>query len=305
MRKMKGRRRWVLRACSLILSITCVAGASSEPSEPPEQLQPVVGLPSSDLVVPGDTLLDVAFRNGVGFEALSNLNPGIDTWIPVPGTVIQIPSQAILPHTEAKGLVINIPEMRLFDFTVEDGPRLIAAAVGDVEDPTPIGSFRIRDKRIDPVWYVPKSIREERPELGLQVPPGPENPLGSRWMRIGNSSYGIHGTNTRWSIGREATHGCVRLFEDDVQQLFERTPVGTPLRIVYQPYKWGFDRSRILFEAHPDRYGRFPDRLAEALKPIRDAGLMANVDIEKVWRAVDESRGIPIVVGMLPGEEAP
>jgi len=283
----------------------CAAAASSPTDEPPKQLQPVVGRQSSDLVVPGDTLLDVAFRNGVGFEALSNLNPNVDIWIPVPGTVVQIPSQTILPKAAAKGLVINIPEMRLFDFTVEDGPKVIAAAVGDVEDPTPTGQYRIRDKRIDPVWYVPKSIREERPELGVQMPPGPENPLGSRWMRIGHSSYGIHGTNSRWSIGREATHGCVRLFEHDVQELFGRTPEGTPLRIVYQPYKWGHDRSRILFEAHPDRYGRIPDRLAEALKPIRDAGLMGHVDIEKVSRAIDESRGVPIVVGMLPETEAP
>jgi L,D-transpeptidase ErfK/SrfK len=264
-----------------------------------------VGLPSSDLVAPGDTLLDVAFRNRVGFEALSNLNPDVDTWIPVPGTVVQIPSQAILPNARAKGLVINIPEMRLFDFTVDGGPQVVAAAVGDIEDPTPTGGYQITDKRIDPTWYVPKSIREERPELGGQMPPGPENPLGSRWMRIGGSSYGIHGTNTRWSIGREATHGCVRLFEDDIQQLFGRTPEGTPLRIVYQPFKWGHDHSRILFEAHPDRYARIPDRLAEALKPIQDAGLMAHVDIEKVQRAIDESRGIPIVVGKLPETEAP
>lgn len=289
----------------MILSVICAAGASSQPQDPPEQLRPVVGVASADLVVPGDTLLDVAFRNGVGFEALSNLNPNVDTWIPVPGTVVQIPSQVILPGVEARGLVINIPEMRLFDFTVADGPKVIAAAVGDDEDPTPTGSFQIRDKRVDPVWYVPKSIREERPELPAHVPPGPENPLGSRWMRIGTSSYGVHGTNTRWSIGRESTHGCVRLFEAEIQQLFARTPEGTPLRIVYQPYKWGHDRSRILFEAHPDRYARISHRLDEALKPIHEAGLLGHVDIEKIRRAIDESRGIPIVVGTLPEAELP
>jgi L,D-transpeptidase ErfK/SrfK len=279
--------------------------AAAAPKDPLESLRPLVGEPSSDLVLPGDTLLDIAFRNGVGFEALTHLNPGIDTWIPVPGTVVQIPSQAILPQTTNVGLVINIPEMRLFDFTVQPGPKMLAAAVGDPEDPTPTGQFRVRGKRVDPVWYVPKSIRLEKPELPAQVPAGPDNPLGSRWMRIGSTSYGIHGTNSQWSIGREATHGCVRLFEADIQELFERIPDGTPLQIVYQPFKWGRQGSQILVEAHPDRYALVLDRLGEALAPIREAGLIEYVDVKKVSRALDESRGVPVVVGALPETGAP
>jgi L,D-transpeptidase ErfK/SrfK len=269
-----------------------------------DRFMPLVGTESSDLIMEGDTLLDVAVRHRVGFEALSNLNSDVDTWIPVPGSVVRIPSRTILPRVERKGLVINIPEMRLFDFRFADAPRVIAAAVGDAEDPTPIGKYHVGEKRTDPIWYVPKSIREEKPELPAQVPPGPDNPLGSRWLRIGTTSYGIHGTNTRWSIGREATHGCVRLFEDEVQQLYERTPVGTPLEIVYQPYKWGRQGRVIYLEVHPDRYARVSERLAEALAPIRDSGLLDRIDIGKVWRAVDEMLGIPIAVGTLPREAA-
>ena len=279
-------------------------GAASEPqriADSPRELARVVGRESSELIQPGDTLLDVAFRNGVGFEAVARLNPDVDTWIPDPGTVVDVPSRTILPIVdEEDGLVINVPEMRLFDFTVENGPNVMAAAVGDPEDPTPIGDFRIRDKRVDPIWYVPKSIREEKPELPAQVPAGPGNPLGSRWMRIGESSYGIHGTHTRWSIGREATHGCVRLYESDIQKLFSRIPEGARLRLVYQPYKWGVDGSRIFFEAHPDRYNRIPDPLAAALAPIRKLGLLERIDVERVWNAIEQARGEPIVVGTLP-----
>jgi L,D-transpeptidase ErfK/SrfK len=275
-------------------------GEPQQPREPLERFRPVVGERRSALVKPGDTLLDIAFRNGFGFETLSRLNPEVDTWIPMPGTVVRLPSRTVLPDVEEEGLVINIPEMRLFDFTVEDAPEVIAAAIGDAEDPTPIGDFRIGAKRIDPVWNVPISIREEKPGLPEQVPPGPDNPLGSRWMRIGETSYGIHGTDIRWSIGREATHGCVRIYEQDIQRLFDRTPEGTRLQIVYQPYKWGRDGLRILFEAHPDLYDRTPDRLAAALAPLRELGLLDSVDIERVWHTLDESRGVPIVVGTLP-----
>jgi L,D-transpeptidase ErfK/SrfK len=118
-------------------------------------------------------------------------------------------------------------------------------------------------------------------------------------MRIGWTSYGIHGTNSRWSIGREATHGCVRLYESDIQELFSRTPEGTPLQIVYQPYKWGRDQSRILFEAHPDRYGLVVDPVDAALGPIRELGLLDRINLSRVRQAIKEARGIPIPVGTL------
>jgi L,D-transpeptidase ErfK/SrfK len=274
-------------------------------AQTPARLGAVVGEPTSVLVAPGDTLLDIAFHNRVGFEALLTLNPNVDAWIPTPGIVVKLPSRVILPLAEAEGLVINIPEMRLFDFTVENSPKIIAAAVGDAEDPTPVGTYQVREKRIDPVWFVPKSIRREKPELPEQVPAGPDNPLGSRWMRIGNSSYGIHGTNYKWSIGREATHGCVRLYESEIQELFDRTPEGTRLQIVYQPYKWGRVDSQIFLEAHPDRYNLVADRLATALAPIRELGLLDRIDLARVWQVIDESRGIPVVVGALPLEKAP
>ncbi|NNL86060.1 MAG: L,D-transpeptidase family protein, partial [Myxococcales bacterium] len=233
------------RASRSLLALLGMLGAMGAMAEPPEEpaaanpLRRIVGQSRTELVRQDDTLLDIAVRHGVGFDGLARLNSEVDTWIPVPGTIVRIPSRVILPNIEEKGLVINIPEMRLFDFTVANGPEVIAAAVGDAEDATPTGIFEIRDKRVDPVWNVPISIQREKPELPQQVPPGPENPLGSRWMRIGNTSSGIHGTNARWSIGREATHGCVRLYEVDIQRLFERTSEGTRLEIVYQPYKWG------------------------------------------------------------------
>jgi L,D-transpeptidase ErfK/SrfK len=204
------------------------------------------------------------------------------------------------PDGPREGLVINVPEMRLYDFTQPGGPEIFGVAVGDGADPTPLGSFRVGEKRVDPVWRVPDSIREERPELPALVPPGPDNPLGGHWITIGATSYGIHGTNNRWSIGREATHGCVRLYEDEMERLFRRTRPGTPIHIVYQTVKWGRDRDAIVLEVHPDLYGRVADPLEEALRLPRELGLLGALDLGNVERVVAEARGFPVVVGRRP-----
>jgi len=264
------------------------------------RLRSILGEERTALVVEGQTLPEIAYQEGLGFEAVRRLNPDVDPWIPDPGRIVRLPTRFILPvdNLELGRIVINVPEMRLYDFTV-DPPEVIAVAIGDALDPSLIGEFQIGQKRIDPAWNVPESIRKEKPHLPRVVPPGPDNPLGSRWMTIGATSYGIHGTNKRWSIGREATHGCIRLYEDDIQRLFERTPTGTRIELVYEPYKWGVRHGQIFVEVHPDRYNRFPDRLAAALATPRALGLLERIDVERVWRALETRQGIPVAVGAL------
>jgi len=260
----------------------------------------VVGREESAVVAPGaDTLLDIAYQRRLGYQAVERLNPGVDPWIPAPGTVVRLPTRYILPDTDEEGLVVNIPEMRLFDYTVQNGPEVFAIAIGDEADPSILGEFKVGPKRENPAWHVPASIRADKPELPADVPPGPDNPLGSRWLTIGRTSYGIHGTNVRWSIGREATHGCLRLYEDDIRRLFDRVPEGTRLQIIYQTTKWGGDGKQIFLEVHPDLYGLRRDRLI-ALEVPRALGLLELLDLELVLRALEEARGFPVPVGTLP-----
>jgi L,D-transpeptidase ErfK/SrfK len=291
-------RALILLTAALVLAPRLPGAA---PAETP-RLGPVLGEARTALVEPGDTLLDIAFRDRLGYQAVARSNPQVDVWLPEAGTVLDLPTRFVLPDAEPEGIVINVPEMRLFDFTaVKKGPpRVFAVAVGDAGDPTILGDFRVGKKRVDPVWTVPKSILEEKPHLPAQVPPGPDNPLGRRWMTIGATSYGIHGTNVKWSIGREATHGCVRLYEDEIERLYERVPEGTRLQIIYQPYKWGSDGERLYFEAHPDLYGRLLDHLAHALAVPRALGLLDVIHLERVWRTLEEARGLPVDVGRLP-----
>lgn len=299
MQTLPGMRAVCLLVGALLSVSLPASGAPAAAPAAPPRLMPVFGSIQKILVDEGDTLLDVAFDHRLGFEAVARLNPDVDPWIPAPGTVVLLPTAFVLPDAERRGLVINVPEMRLYDFTVEPF-EVFAAAIGDMADPSLLGRYRIGVKRKDPAWHVPESIRAEKPELPAVVPPGPDNPLGQRWMTIGSTSYGIHGTNVRWSIGRMATHGCIRLYEDQIERLYERTPRGTPIDLVYQPFKWGVQGDRILLEVHPDLYGLYPDRLAEALRTPRALGLLGALDMERVWRVVDEKRGVPVPVGRLP-----
>lgn len=265
----------------------------------------MLGAPRIAVTVPGDTLLDIAERDRLGFAQVVNLNPDVDIWVPPAGTRVQLPTEYIVPNVPHEGLVINLPEMRLYDFTVDpDRPTVLAVAIGDAVDPTPVGEFRIGGKRVDPYWNVPESIRAENPSLPAIVPPGPDNPLGDRWLTIGTTSYGIHGTNNVWSIGRNSTHGCVRLYNDDMRALFDRIKTGTRVRIVYQPVKLGQRNGSLYVEAHRDEYDLAPDAPSATLVQLivlEALGVVdtQSIDEERVRRVIRETRGAPVPVGRL------
>jgi len=268
-------------------------------------LPPVVGELESELIAdPEDTVLDVAYRHRLGFDRIARLNPEINVWIPDPGAVIRLPTEHVLPDVPHRGLVINVPEMQLYDFTQPE-VEIFAIAIGDSIDPSLIGEFKVGKKRENPAWHVPKAILAERPELPAVVPPGPDNPLGPFWMTIGNTSYGIHGSNNEWSIGREATHGCIRLYNDQIEKLWRRTKPGTPLRLIYQTVKIGQRERTIYVEAHPDVYGRDPEREVAAVERLRSLDLWQYVDEAVFRRAIANAVGIPIPVGTVPDETTP
>jgi len=297
--------RSIRSACSRALlpllgaALAAHAAPATRRAPPPPELQALIGTESSDMIEPDDTVLDVAYRHRLGFDNVARANPEVPVWIPEPGTVLHLPTRMILPDVAPRGLVINVPEMRLYDFTQAGEPLVFAIAIGDEVDPSLHGVFRIGGKREDPVWNVPKSIRAEKPELPAAVPPGPDNPLGDRWMTIGNTSYGIHGTNNNWSIGRTATHGCIRLYNDEMRRLYERTRSGTRIELVYQSVKLGLDGDGIYAEAHPDVYGREPDRLAAPLAKLSALGLAEHVDLDALWQVIDAATGVPVRIGTL------
>jgi L,D-transpeptidase ErfK/SrfK len=263
----------------------------------------LIGEPRRIVISAETTLLDIAWKERLGYQGIARLNPHVDPWLPAPDTEIELPSWSVLPDAPRSGLVINLPELRAYDFTRPEAPRVHAIAIGSADWQTPLGAFRAGRRRAEPVWYVPASIRGEHPELPATVPPGPANPLGSHWITIGETSYGLHGTNNRWSIGRLSTHGCVRFYDDVMQALFEELPAAAPIRLVYQTLKLGARDGRLYLEAHPDPYARAArerDELFVRLMVLRLRGLAEDsIDPAHVERTVREARGVPVEIGRL------
>ena len=209
-----------------------------------------------------DTLYDLARKYSLGSEELIRVNPGVDPWIPGAGKQIIVPGRHILPPGPREGIVVNLPEHRLYYYpkAKRDGTREVITypvSIGKMDWRTPLGLTHVIQKQKDPVWYPPESVRKEHAAAGdplpAVVPAGPDNPLGQYAMRLaaGNVTYLIHGTNNPIAVGLAVTHGCVRMYPDDVAALFPLIPVGTPVRLINEPIKVAWIDGELLLEAHP------------------------------------------------------
>lgn len=240
-------------------AIALSATASAEVYELPPAGSDVIGAVSYVESRAADTLLDIARRHGLGYEEIVRANPQVDPWLPGDGTRIVLPTRYILPPGPREGLVLNLPEYRMYYFPEPKPgePALVMTypvSIGRMDWATPIGTTRVVSKVVNPAWYPPDSVRAEHEADGRPlpriVPPGPDNPLGTRAMRLGLPSYLIHGTNRPAGVGMRVTHGCIRMFPEDIEFLFERVAVNTSVRIMNEPVKLGWDGDRLLMEVH-------------------------------------------------------
>jgi L,D-transpeptidase ErfK/SrfK len=258
----------------------------------------VVGAIRHHIVMSKETLLDIARNFDLGYLEISRLYPDMDPWNPGRGRNLVIPTQWVLPPTKSYGLVINLPEMRLYHFF----PKINMVAtypvgIGDIGWETPSAVAHVIDRTADPVWTVPKSLRAK---YGMaSMPPGPDNPLGKYWIGLSLKGYGIHGTNSPWGVGRLVSHGCIRLYPEDIAILFENVSVNTPVEIVYEPVKIGIRDHNIFIEVHPDIYQRIPDIRTQTIHRLQKLGIMSGVSVLKVKDALEKQSGVPVRVGFL------
>lgn len=262
-----------------------------------------------------DTLLDVARRYGLGYEEIVRANPGIDPWLPGEGTEVLLPTRFLLPDAPRRGIVINLPELRLYYFPPsKDGVDRVVTypiSIGRMDWATPLGRTKVVAKAKDPTWYPPESIREEhaaenRP-LPRVVPPGPDNPLGRYAMRLALPGYLIHGTNRPAGVGMRVTHGCIRMYPENIEELFQKVPIDTPVHIVNQPYKMGWLDDTFYLEAHlPLDEDRVDDAIdLTVLTRVYVAATRdrrAEVDWDQAEAVVGEALGLPVQIS-LPEEK--
>lgn len=276
---------------------------------PPDDVD-VVGHVKVVTVKDDETLLDIGRRNGLGYDEMHLANPGVDMWLPGKGTRVIVPTRFILPRTPRKGLVLNTAEMRLYYYppAKKGAPRTVQTfpvSIGRQDWSTPLGETRIVDKIKNPAWYPPQSIKDQAKAEGRTVPdvvpPGPDNPLGQYKMRLGIPGYLIHGTNKPWGVGMRVSHGCVRMYPENIEKLFGEVSVNTPVRIVDQPVKAGWVAGELFVEVHP----QLAENRAKGVSPFSRAveaiaAAMADrhgrVDHDLVQKAIRAHTGIPTPV---------
>lgn len=257
----------------------------------------VVGTLQRHVVSGRETLLDIARAYDLGFNEMEDLYPGMDPWLPPVGAVLTIPSRWVLPASTRSELVVNVAELRLYRFRQEAGATTVETfpvGIGDLDWPTPRGEYQINTKVTHPAWVIPASLRAKYGRT--VIPPGPDNPLGDYWMRLGGTSYGIHGTDLPWSVGRLVTHGCIRLYPEDIAYLFHSLGLPAEVRLIYEPVKIGMADGRIYVEVHRDVYHRIADFKAYGFQRLAASKWRHSVDRDAFSDALEERRGLPVDV---------
>jgi L,D-transpeptidase ErfK/SrfK len=283
------------------------------PGTDPAKAKTVIGNTRFYNVQKGDTFLDLARFYGLGYNEIEDANPGVDPWIPPVGQAVVLSTGWVLPQVKYTGIVVNIPEMRLYYFhpQAKNGQMLVSTypvGLGRDDWRTPSGKFTVQGKTKNPTWNIPPSIQKERiKEKGFSetsIPGGdPKNPLGKYRIELSLPMYRIHGTNIPWGVGMQVSHGCIRLYPEDIEQLFPIVKIGGAGEFLYQPVKIGARDGRIYAEVHPDIYQQIPGMYGEAQRIVRQLGWTELVDFKRLERAVQEKSGVPLDVtrgGMTP-----
>jgi L,D-transpeptidase ErfK/SrfK len=295
---------------SILTIVACGQSQADIFTLPPPDVD-VIGQMESITASRDETLLDIARRFDLGQNEILLANPKVDRWLPEENSVVALPNRFILPNVERTGLVLNLPEMRLYYFPKPapgETPVVIThpVSVGRMDWETPLGKTSVVTKKKDPDWRPPQSLKDEAIADGNEPLPdivkaGPDNPLGRYAMRLGIPGYLIHSTNKPYGVGMRVTHGCLRMYPEDIERLFEQIPVGTPVHLVNQPIKLGWLAGSLFVELHPpleedtDDYPNYMQSVLDAIAEFT-APDEINLSGRTLWQAIEHQDGIPVAV---------
>ena len=280
----------------------------------PEAHTDLVGSNSSTRISREETLIDIAARHRLGYNVIRSANPDIDAWLPDDGSKVILPFRVILPDAPRKGIVINVAEMRLYFYRRDEQQNhtvtVYPISVGRRDWATPLAETRVTLRVKHPPWYPPESIREEHAARGdilpKVVPAGPDNPLGDYLLALAVPSYFIHGTNKRFGIGMQVTHGCIRMYPEHIEELYNLVPINTPVSIVNQSYKIGWKDEKLFVEVHQpleiegvEQEGN-RSGVVSKLTSIQQKLPDVLIDWGRVENALTQTTGMPVLVGIEP-----
>lgn len=317
--KLVSLKQSILVIVLLTMNLSCWASIFNLPDDPNESL---IGSAPEDpfytLARQEDTLLDVAREYNIGQNEIVLVNPDVDRWLPGTKATILIPKSRILPDTPREGMTLNLPEYRLYFYSSDKKTvRTHPVSIGRQDWNTPLGKTKIVAKKENPTWTPPESIKKEHAEQGDilpdVVPAGPDNPLGMFAMRLGIPGYLIHGTNKPFGVGMRVSHGCVRMYPEDIEKLFPEINVGMPVYIVNQPVKVGWRNKRIYIEVYPQLEGEelpYEMLYEQTMELIKKTFYKHNyqqelvVDGQALQKALEQKNGFPIAITHINEKQA-
>ena len=302
-----------LRAITAIAITVVMSAAPVMAQEAPDG--DLVGQNKAYTVVAGDFLASIARRNNIGYVELLSANPAIQSTTIKPGMLLVIPGQRLLPAVERSGVVVNLAALRVYNFGADGSLQTFPISVGREGWDTPVGVTKIVRKRKDPVWTVPASIRAEDPKLPTTIAAGPDNPLGQYAVSLAWPGYLLHGTNKPWAIGRPSSHGCMRLYPEDIAMLYSEVQVGQSVTVIDAPMTIGQANGNLYLQVTPTRaqakqIAEFQPVTALAMTDAPVQQLLAHlaqlrgqgiaIDNAAVAGAVARHDGIPVVIAHVP-----
>lgn len=254
-----------------------------------------------------DTFAGIGITEALGYLELVKANPGVDPWLPGEGTSITLPRHYVMPDAKREGIVINLAEYRLYYFT-DKGVQVYPVGVGTEENPSPLTNAKVTMALVAPAWYPPASIRAEHAADGdflpRVIPPGPDNPLGSHALLLSEKGYLIHGTNKKYGVGMAVSHGCFRMYNEDISRFAYQIDKGTSVQVLRQPVKVGVANGQVWLEVHrPQEDYSAADRnklwlaTLEQLERLSVAHPEVEVRRRAIEIAVDQADGLPTVIG--------
>jgi L,D-transpeptidase ErfK/SrfK len=255
----------------------------------------VVGAIRRHVIKKGEDLLGIARQYDLGYNGIGAMHRDWDPFILPAGTEIVIPSMWIVPDPRGRQLIVNTGAMRLFYF-VNNGTQVYTYPIGMgvLDFKTPTGNFSVNQKKVNPDWHIPKQLQAKY-KMSV-MPAGPDNPMGEYKLGLSWGDYGIHGCNIPWAVGRLVSHGCTRLYPEDIKQLFAMVPMGTSVEYIYEPALVGFRNGRIYLSVHEDYYFKIRSMIFHVLSLLDSRGLTGQVNMERVMQTVEEHTGMPIDV---------
>jgi len=257
------------------------------------QAMTVVGSTQHHVIKKGEDLLDIARRYDLGWTEIGAMYRSWDPFLPPVGANMLIPTLWIVPTGHSAQIVVNTGEMRLFYF-VNNGTQVYTYPIGMgvLDFRTPTGNFFVNQKKVNPEWHIPKQLQKKY-EMSV-MPAGPDNPMGAYKLGLNWGDYGIHGCNLPWAVGRLVSHGCTRLYPEDIKKLFAMVPMGTKVEYIYEPAIIGFRQGRVYLSVHDDVYFKIRSMILHVLGMLEQRGLVDQVDTQKVMQTVEEQTGMPI-----------